>query len=197
MEDSPAFEKHPVERFLDARLPAAFDAELRQTLFGQTTRVLRRRRRWKRIGFVAALVGCYLLGMMTMQLGRATQPAATATARDLPEEPVAARSKVAQGMASTPGPVQAALPLNRDTEIPAFVLERMAQSCEENRSGLYRRAGDHYLADGDLMSALHCYSRSLDAGSENDRVVSKDDNWLLIHLKTARQEVKFHAKSAG
>jgi hypothetical protein len=73
----------------------------------------------------------------------------------------------------------------------------MAQASVENRGLLYRRAGDRYLADGDLKSAVHCYGRFLDAASEQDGIVSKDDNWLLMHLKTARQEEKVDAKSAG
>jgi hypothetical protein len=145
------------------------------------------------MGLVAALAGCYLLGLVT-RLGMVTPPAITDPASVVPDEPVAATTKAGQATASAPGAV---LPPDREPEIPAFVLERMAQSCEEDRSRLYRQAGDGYLADGDFKSAVHCYGRSLDAGSEQDWMVTKDDNWLLIHLKTARQEEKSYAKSAG
>ena len=190
MADSEPFEKDPIEAFLHSRLPTAVNAEFRQTLRARTTHVLRRRRRFKRAAYGLGLVACYLLGLGTMRLWTATMPATTDTALH------AARSHT---MSSTPAPVPApgAQPLDQHPEVPAFVLERMAQSCEEHRSELYRRAGDAYLAKGDFESAVYCYGRSLDAGSEKDWTVTKDDKWLLIQLKTARQEEKIYAKVTG
>lgn len=183
MADAQAFEKDPLEGFLDSGLPTALSAELRQAVLVRTTRLLRRRRRLKRAGYVIVMVACYLLGLGTMQLWTGTPQATTGTATT--------------ASAPTPGPAQAALPLDEDPKVPAFVLERMAQSCPESRACLYRRAGDCYLAEGDFKSALHCYGRSLDAGSKEDWIVTRDDNWLLMQLKTARQEEKSYAKSAG
>ncbi len=197
MEDSRTFENDPVERFLGTHFPGTVNVEVRQTLLMQTTRVLQRRRRLKRIGHVTALVGCYLLGLATMQVWLVRSPTTTGTVMVLPDNQTPAEGKAAMDTMPTPDHAQAAPTLDREPEIPAFVLERMAQSSQESRSLLYRRAGDRYLADGDLKSAVHCYSRSLDAGSQKDWTVSKEDNWLLIHLKTARQEEKRYAESAG
>jgi hypothetical protein len=188
MAEPQAFDNDPVGRFLDFGSPAAMPAELRQMLLSRTTRVLRRRRRLRRAAYVLALIGCYLLGLGTRHLG--TPPAPTHSVLLSSGSHTAARTPAS-------GSLQAALPLDGQPEVPAFVLERMAQSCPENRSELYRRAGDGYLAQGDFASAVHCYGRSLDAGSETDWIVTKDDNWLLMQLKTARREEKVYAKSAG
>jgi hypothetical protein len=186
MEKTGPFESHPAEKLLDAPLPPQVATELRGTLFAQTTRVLRRRRRLKQIAYIAGLVGCYLLGAATMLLGMA---------RIHREAPAAL--EVVEAITGNAGSVHSISPRDPDSPIPASVLERMAQSCEGNRSDFYRQAGDRYLADGDYGSAVHCYSRSLDAGCEKDLVVSMDDNWLLIQLKIARREEKVNAKSAG
>ncbi len=190
MADSQAFQHDPVERFLDTRFPTTTNAQLRQTLLARTMRVLHRRRRLKQASFVAALAGCYLLGLGTMQFWRGAPPSRIDTVHVSPHHQTAESTPASES-------AQAARPAGEDLEAPAFVLERMAQSYEQNRSHLYRRAGDRYLADGDLRSAVHCYGRSLDAGTEKDWAVSKDDNWLLIHLKSARQEEKLYAKSTG
>jgi hypothetical protein len=190
MADSQPFQEDLVEAFLDSPLPTAVTAELRQTIRERTTRLLRRRRRLKRAGYVLGLVGCYLLGLGTMRLWTATPSATTATVRLSPG---------GQSMPDTPAPTPArsAQRPNENREVPAFVLERMAQSSEEHRADLYRRAGDGYLANGEFESAVFCYGRSLDAGSEKDWRVTKDDNWLLMQLKTARQEEKVYAKVTG
>src|SRR5207302_4070955 len=139
----------------------------RHRLLVQTTQVLRRRRRWRRIGSVAALVACYLLGLATMHLCIVVPSVTTETAIVLPHDH-SPEEKALPRTPAIPGQASAALAVNDDADIPVFVLERMAQASEEHRSRLYRRAGDRYLADGDLKSAVHCYSRSLDADSRQD-----------------------------
>src|SRR5439155_733927 len=84
MEDSRTFENDPVERFLGTHFPGTDNGEVRQTLLMQTTRVLQRRRRLKRIGYVAALASCYLLGLATMQVGLVRSPTTTGTVMVLP-----------------------------------------------------------------------------------------------------------------
>ena len=101
MEDSCAFENDPIERFLNARLGGALNTELRQTLLAQTTRVLRRRRRLKRIGSVAALVGCYVLGLTTMHVWLATPPITTRTIVAFPDKQASASRKALVSMIST------------------------------------------------------------------------------------------------
>ncbi|HLJ92546.1 MAG TPA: hypothetical protein VKU02_05060 [Gemmataceae bacterium] len=185
----------PVEKFLNSRFRGPVHAEFRQQLWRQTARFLHRRRRWKRAGYLGALAACYALGLATTKVWLSTMPT--------PGAPMVIRQDVqAHAEPSAPGgplsmPLTAASPSDGGPMIPAFVLERMAQSCPESRSLLYRRAGDRYLAEGDWKSAVHCYSRSLDAGSPHEWAVSKEDNWLLMQLKTARQEENSNAKSAG
>src|SRR5216117_3102855 len=68
MSDTPGPEKDAFDDLLAAEgLPAA-DETWRQDLLRRTSRVLRRRRRWKRAGFVAALAACYVAGLATMRL---------------------------------------------------------------------------------------------------------------------------------
>src|SRR3989442_419379 len=90
MEDSREFEKDPVERFLNAHFPGAVSVELRQTLLAQTTRILHRRRGLKRIGYAAALVGCYVLGLATVQVWLATSPRTTGAGMLLPDNQASA-----------------------------------------------------------------------------------------------------------
>ena len=67
----------------------------------------------------------------------------------------------------------------------------------ERRGDLYRRAGDLYATEqGDLSSALRCYSESLDAGNEKDLTISTDDHWLLMAIKDARQKEKNDARTS-
>ena len=196
MDDNPAFEADAVDRFLASRFPAAPDDFFSQELRRQTTRVLRRRLRVKQAGLVAALVFCYLAGVGTaglaaLPLGRAPEmaqrDAGPADAKkDLPPPPALA----------PPGGADAPLPLEQDPNVPAVVFERVAAAVSaEMRSRFYRRAGDRYLEDEDTFSALRCYARSLDAGSQVELLISPEDNWLLIALKKARQEEKSHAKT--
>src|SRR5437763_12894465 len=68
MSDTLGPEKDAFDDLLSAGgLPAA-DETWRQDLLRQTSRVLRRRRRWKRVGFVATLAACYVAGLATMRL---------------------------------------------------------------------------------------------------------------------------------
>ncbi len=63
---------------------------------------------------------------------------------------------------------------------------------------MYKQAGDRYMTEqSDPQSALRCYGNALDNGTEQDRSISTDDNWLLMAIKDARQKEKSHATKGG
>jgi hypothetical protein len=173
------------EEFLNLRIRTVPDAALQQRLRGETTRVLRRRRRAKQVGYGAALVLCYAAGLATMRLW-------------IPKLPVAVPLEIVES-APVPAAVQvvASVPLENDPDVPAVVIERVAAAAHaDRRAQLYHRAGDRYLEnDNDLSSALRCYSLALDYTTESDLAIMPDDNWLLMNLKKARQEEKRHAQA--
>jgi hypothetical protein len=194
MDESRAPFRDPTGEFLGRRLTASSDLGLRQRLFRDTTRVVRRRRRWKQAGRAAALVACYLAGVCTSWLGRT---------ESVPD-PQVTRSEI-ESPHSYPSPPDAAialarisLPLDDDPDVPAVVFERVAVAASpERRSHLFRRAGDRYLDGADEIAAIRCYRLALDSASERDLVISPDDNWLLIALKKARQEGKNYVHTSS
>jgi hypothetical protein len=91
----------------------------------------------------------------------------------------------------TPGPPAAVA----EAGTPAALEERAFDSVDE-RSALYRRAGDRYAAEhGDWESALRCYRNSLDLAAEKDLEIGPGDNWLLMALKEARKQEKKHVET--
>src|SRR5262249_17583435 len=147
-----------------------------QTLLEQTSRVLRRRRRVKRVGFAAALAACYAAGAWTMTLVARPQGA------DLPE--VVHRAGDPSASAPSPKP-------DGDTDVSPLALEWRALDSPQKRPDLFRQAGDRYLREaGDVQSALRCYRTALDMASDEDAAVSPDDSWLLMTLKQAKQKEK-------
>jgi hypothetical protein len=185
----------PIDRFLNQRINVPSDEQTRQGLLGETRRVLRRRRRLRRAGYVAALVACYTAGVLTTPNWQNKPPAIV----DLAQSEQATSVKPEPIIRTSPEPsAQASLSLLDDPDVPVTVVERIAAQSTDQRSRLYRRAGDRYLVDlGDIESAMRCYRRALDAGREQELLVASDDNWLLIALKQARQKEKDHGKSAG
>src|SRR5260370_1419732 len=114
MADSRASENDPVERFLGARFPGAVNVELRQTLLARTTQVLQRRRRFKGISYGIAMVGCYLLGLATMQVRLVGSPTTTGTAMVLPDSQATAERKAALGGTLAPEHAHAALSVDHE-----------------------------------------------------------------------------------
>src|SRR4051812_19936155 len=113
---------------------------LRQRLLGQTTAVLRRRRRLRRLARAAGLAACYAAGLVTMH-GLAPRP------------PLPPPAEVAQ-QSPTPRP-PAAEPV---PEPPALALEWQAFDSPDRGAELYRQAGDRYLSEeADPAAALRCY----------------------------------------
>lgn len=174
MSNIPEPESCPPPHPLLAVSPPREDGRLREAVFAKTSRVLRRRRMARRLAHVAALAACFVAGQLTAEWLR---PAAPSPEREL----------VTVGPSPAPAP-----PAAEPSE-----LERLAQRSPERRGDLYRRAGDLYATEqGDLSSALRCYSESLDAGNENDLTISTDDHWLLMAIKDARQKEKNDARTS-
>ena len=178
MNDNPAPETDDLDDLLTAPAGAG-DPELRHGLRLRTTCVLRRRRRWRRVGVASALAACFLAGLATWRLWPKPAPAPGAT--EVAEKP--------------PGPPPVPQP---DADLPAVALEWRAADSPDNRADLYRRAGERYVKqDGDLQSALRCYRNALDAGTEEDLTISAGDDWLLMALKDARKKEKNDAKNGS
>lgn len=159
-------------------LPPESDA-LRQAVYSQTRRVLRRRRRVRQFAYAAALLVSFAAGVLAMR----------AVLRPAPDLPARNASKAAPR--DNP-------PDNLPPDESALAREWEAFDSAEHRGERYRQAGDRYLKDeNDLQSALRCYSNTLDSGTEKDLAISTDDTWLLMAIKGARQKEKSHAKSGG
>jgi hypothetical protein len=192
MDNTQPFASDAVEQFLDAPLPLSENAELRQSLRLQTTRVLRRRKRFKQVGYAAVLAACYLAGLATMQL-RLSMPAPRVAEEMAQHGP----DTVPPAAPTTSPPETAALPIDNDPDVPAVVFERVAVVWADKRPDLYRRAGDRYEREGDYQAALRCYTRFLETSSENERAISADDTWLLMSLKKDRQREKDYVHTNG
>jgi hypothetical protein len=192
---NPRGENEDIYRILKMSLPVMENDNLRQDVFLQTARLLRRGRRRRRFGFIGLLVLCYAAGLGTWQVWRAAPLPATAQLGVSEKE---ANTEVQSSTAAEPVPKEATSPsVQVEPAVPAVVLERMGASLSPERSAAYyRSAGDRYLeVEGDLASAVRCYKRSLDAASDAELGVSTEDNWLLMAMKKARQGEQSHAKS--
>jgi hypothetical protein len=184
-------EQDPVERLLTPVFANEERTHLRQALLAETTRRLRRQRRFKQLVHAASLLVFYLAGLGTMRLA-ISGTAKNGTANNHSQGP-----DYSQARAFTDNP-RAMPPIDQDPEVPAHVLERIASASEEKQSSLYRLAADRYLeADGNVQAALRCYGRSLDTAKREDLAISESDNWLLMELKKARLEGKNHAQTGG
>src|SRR5207249_4661177 len=125
-------------------LRAGHDA-LREAIWRQTSGVLRRRRVVRRGFVLLALAGCYAAGLLTTGALRAPQQSVQIVAY--------------HSIQQTPAPA----PPRREAE-SAVALEWQAFDSTAGRAELYRKAGDHYLADlDDVRSAARCYRLALDA----------------------------------
>jgi len=160
---------HEPDPLAELLVPPTQGAEaLRQAVLTATMRRLRQRRWLRRGALVVALAACYAAGLLTMHL--------RAPAIAVPDAPVP--------VAERPAPA-AAVP----TPAPASPSDHRPES-----AALLRQAGDRYLNDdNDPEAALQCYSKALDAGTEDDVKFSPDDNWLLMAIKNAREKEARHA----
>ena len=179
----------PLESLLAGPSAGGAPIEFQQSLLRQTTRVLRRRRRWKQASYGAALAACYVAGLLTMKY----VPASRNVHPDEIAHDTAQPNQVIVPPAPTPAPVEMA---KNATESP-LALEWQALDSKEKRPDLFRKAGDGYLEAGDVQSAVRCYRSLLDSGSDKDTAIVGDENWLLTVLKDARQKEKRREKIDG
>jgi hypothetical protein len=178
MHDIFSREPDPLDGML--RPPSSPENEmLRLSIYGQTRRVLYRRRRVRQFAYAAALLVSFAAGAGVMRLAMSGERGR-----------VSSPSEQELGALTQPrSPVPDDTPLKR---------EWIAFDSTEHRGELYRQAGDRYMTDeNDLQSALRCYSNALDNGTEQDLTISNDDNWLLMAIKDARQKERTYAKQGG
>jgi hypothetical protein len=172
----------PVERFLQSPPRAEDGLSWRDTLLARTNGVLRRRRIVRRVTAGAALAACFLAGGLVAWLVKPeSSPAQPA---DIAANPIPAPK--APEESKTPKAVQ--------SRVPAVAQEWSAFDASAQRARKFREAGDRYLQESqDIEAALRCYRQALDAGGDEELIVTPSDSWLLIALKDARQKEKNHA----
>jgi hypothetical protein len=177
-------EPDPLDSML--RPPSAPDNQaLQRAVYGQTRRLLRRRRRLRQIAYAAALAASFAAGLLVMRL---LTPQSAPAPVPQPERAVKLPEKA---------PPPEKQPLSSVDE-SALAMEWDAFDSSEHRSERYQQAGDHYLNEEfDPQSALRCYRHALDNGTKQDLAISPSDNWLLMVIKDARQKEINHANQGG
>jgi hypothetical protein len=173
----------PVERFLHSPPRAEDSLPWRDGLLFRTSGVLRRRRIVRRMTAGAALAACFLAGGLVAWFVKpessSVRPPDIA-AHPLPEPK-------APGQSKTPKDIS-------QERMPAVAQEWDAFDASAQRARKFREAGDRYLHESqDVQAALRCYTQALDAGGDEELIVTPSDSWLLIALKDARQKEKNHA----
>jgi len=166
-----------LDDFLDRGFAGDANDALQKALRQRTTKVLRRRRRFRQFGFAGFAAACYAAGLATMWV-LLPRPAAIV---ERPQQPL-----VIAENADQPAPVEAKLPE------PAALYEFEAYTVPpEQRAAQLRKAGDLYLEqERDYASALRCYTQAFDAGGAKALEFSPDDNWLVMAIKNARRKEK-------
>jgi hypothetical protein len=181
----------PIDDLLRPSAPA-LDDPLRPALLLQTTRLLRRRRRLKRLAFVAVMAACYAAGVMTMRFWMA----AGGAEKQIAEKPLQETPRTPNRVKKLPKKEKQGVPSPGGQE-SALALEWRAIDNPKNRFQLYRRAGDLYLQDNDVPSALRCYRGALEAAPARARIFSAQDNWLFMIAKQERQKEQTHVQKGG
>src|SRR5260221_6195096 len=184
-------------------------AALRERVLRQTTGVLPRRRRIKRLSFAVALVGCYVAGAATITLLRPTNspdPAIIAVSVEkAPLAPgsaggssgyVATKSEV--GSRKSDGTIEnGSPPVHRPVrpEDDGVFPELASKSPQVAAAKLtpydrLRLAGDKQLEEqNDIAAAAHTYRRALQVASSDQRSISVDnDSWLLMAMKNDQSQ---------
>lgn len=148
--------------------PNSDDGTSNADIWRSTSRVLRRRRWWRRGRFALVMIACFAAGAIVMQRPR--------------EEPVLFV-------------VNDSVEMDERNETQTVIqdspnrLERRASSqLGEKQRTLYRQAGDGYLKYGDEVAAVRCYRKALEGGSPPELAVRVDDTWLMMSLKVARNK---------
>lgn len=179
MHDIFSREPDPLEGMLYPPPPSENEL-LRQAVYAQTQRALRRRRRWRQGAYAASLLLSFASGLVAMWM---VLPMRNASKDSPSPVPLVAAEK--ETPRASEGPV----------DDSALAAEWTAFDSTEHRAELYRKAGDRYMEEeNDPLSALRSYGNALDNGTEQDLAISSDDNWLLMAIKDARLKEKKDAK---
>src|SRR5262249_46686730 len=171
-------DRDPVEIFLQSP-PRAEDGTLwRDALLLRTSGVLRRRRIVRRMTAGAALAACFLAGGLVAWFVKPesspTQPPDIA-AHPVPEQRAPGESKNRKDAAQP--------------RVPPVAQEWGAFDASAQRARKFREAGDRYLHESqDVQAALRCYRQALDAGGDEELIVTPSDRWRWVALKDARQK---------
>jgi hypothetical protein len=143
---------------------------LRESLLLRTSRLVEkraRRRRWARRG-IAGVAAALLFG------------AGFASGRMLDEGPSPGAPPIAAVSREAAAPVQPVEPGEIRRQVP------LAPSAE--RGDLLRRAGDAYLARGDLEGALECYRQVIEIEGGTPRTAAgREDPWLLAAMRRSQE----------
>ena len=192
MSETPIPGRDPIDDFLSADFSPNLAGPLREQLLKRTTGLLRRRRWLRRLAVVAALAACYAAGILTMQMLAPPSQAVEQPqiVKHVPEPVDEPRLK------SEPPAVAVREPAD-DADASALTLEWKALDSPERRPDLFRKAGDRYVEESDIPSALRCYRNALDLGTEKDWKITADDNWLFMALKEAKLKEKRNATDNG
>ena len=142
---------------------------LRDAVIQRSVAVLRRQRQLKRVGIAAALVSCYLGGMLTMSLVRNVNSSATVVTAAAPLAPSSPRE-----------------PQRDNAVLPAELHEPALPEIKLTPYDRLRKLGDRQLADEtDIPGAIRTYRKALQVASADEMTLSLDhDTWLLMALKT-------------
>jgi hypothetical protein len=151
-------------------IPAS--SQLRDSVLSRTTGIIRTRRRVRRVGMIAALIGCYLGGVATVSLWPGSREmgrvvAESATGNDESKENAAVQKLV------QPEDDQVVTDEAQPTTVQVTPYDRL------------RRAGDRQLERyADIPRATRSYERALQIASAEQRRIAPDrDTWLLMALK--------------
>jgi hypothetical protein len=159
-----------IEGLFDVGSAASIDDGLRRSLLVRTTAVIRRRRRARRLCVAAALLGCYLAGIITAQtcLPGVTGPGrSSASVAQPPEEP------------GGPAP-------SEETTSPPHRKQTPPRASSPYRA--LCRLADRCLQEGDISAAVEYSYRALRHASAEERAFSTEDNWLVMSLKVYQPE---------
>jgi hypothetical protein len=154
--------------------------QLRDRLREATSRRVSRGPVMRRVALAAALAACYAGGAATMWLAR---PAVEQVEQTAGVNPAARPEQTAPQEPAKPEPRPEPYRSPRQLELAA----EQADGVESAK--LYFEAGRRYGRDfNDWPSAMRCYRNALDLSSEQPAIDSKNDDWLLVKLKTERRE---------
>jgi hypothetical protein len=158
------------------QIPAS--QQLREDVLNRTTRTVRNRRRMRRAGIAAALIGSYLAGVATVSLRPASRETRSLVADS------AATVDSAAGNAKSDAVAAARKPVRPEDDQVLAGSPRPAAS-RLTRYERLRQTGDEQLEKfADIPGATRSYQRALQIASSDQRRIAPDrDSWLLMALK--------------